>query len=281
MTATIAAFMGVYAVAAHILVSRGLIYVQKLPLLGPLLTERMLHLMFFFFFIMLVLSNATISGMSLFRRKETGWLLSLPMPDASIVLWKTLEGLLLSSWGLILLSAPILAAFGAALGASWKFYFFSMTSIVLLIAIAANVSTWLLLLVVRIYQPWFWKVAVLGIAGAMGTLVWKLAMGGPPRFASSDTAANVNQILQHTKLCTHPLLPSTWVTETSIASAHGLSQQAWFYLLILLSYALIVWPLSIWLGKWCFFPAWNRALRQAETNRLRNNASAFSPSALL
>jgi len=111
----------------------------------------------------------------------------------------------------------------------------------------------------------------------LGTLVWKLALGGPPRFASGDTAANVNQILQHTKLCTHPLLPSTWVAETSIASAHGLSQQAWFYLLILLSYALVVWPLSIWLGKWCFFPAWNRTLRQAETTRLRNNASAFQP----
>ena len=78
MTGTIAAFMVVYAVAAHLLVSRGLLFVQKLPLLGPLLTERMLHLMFFFFFIMLVLSNATISGMSLFRRRETGWLLSSP-----------------------------------------------------------------------------------------------------------------------------------------------------------------------------------------------------------
>jgi len=275
MTATIATFMGVYAVAAHILVSRGLLFVQKLPLLGPLLTERMLHLMFFFFFIMLVLSNATIAGMSLFRRKETGWLLSLPMPNASIVLWKTLEGLLLSSWGLILLSAPILAAFGAALGAGWKFYFFSMTSIVMLIAIAANMSTWLLLLVVRIYQPWFWKVAVAVIGGALGMLVWRLAWGGPPQFASGDTAANVNQILQHTKICTHPLLPSTWVAETSISSAHGLYRQAWFYLLILLSYALVVWPLSIWLGKSCFFPAWNRTLRQAETNRLRNNASAF------
>ena len=91
------------------------------------------------------------------------------------MLWKTLEGLLLSSWGLILLSAPILAAFGATMGAGWSFYFFSMTPIVLLNAIAANMSTWLLLLIVRIYQPWFWKVAVALIGTALGTLVWRLA----------------------------------------------------------------------------------------------------------
>jgi ABC-2 type transport system permease protein len=278
MTGTIAAFMIIYAVAAHLLVSRGLYFVQKLPLLGPLLTERMLHLMFFFFFIMLVLSNATISGMSLFRRRETGWLLSLPMPDASIVLWKTLEGLLLSSWGLILLSAPILAAFGAALGAGWKFYFFSMAAIVLLIAIAANLSMWLLLLVVRVYQPWFWKIAVLLIGGALGVLIWRLSSASSPHFVAADTAANMQQILQHTRLCTHPLLPSTWVAETAISSAHGLPRQAWFYLLMLLSYALAVWPLSILLGKWCFFPAWNRTLRQAEIARLNNGVSAFESS---
>lgn len=276
MTGTIGAFMLVYAIAAHLLVSRGLFFVQKLPLLGPLLTERMLQLMFFFFFIMLVLSNATISGMSLFRRRETGWLLSLPMPTASIVLWKTLEGLLLSSWGLILLSAPILAAFGAAMGATWKFYLFSMSSIVLLISIAANLSMWLLLLVVRLYQPWFWKVAVAGIGSALGLLLWRLVMGGPTHFTSADTAANMNQILQHTKICTHPLLPSTWVAHTAIASAHGFSRQAWFYLLMLLSYALVVWPLSLWLAKTCFFSAWNRTLRQTETVRLGNGVSAFT-----
>ncbi len=191
------------------------------------------------------------------------------------MLWKTLEGLLLSSWGLILLSTPILAAFGGALGAGWEFYFFSMTAVVLLIAIAANVSTWLLLVIVRIYQPWFWKVTMAFIGLALGTMVWRLGSGNQPHFSSVDTAANMGQILQHTRLCVHPLLPSTWVAATALASAHGLPRQAWFYLMVLLSYALIVWPLSFWLGKSWFFPAWNRTLRNAETSRLRSNATAF------
>src|SRR5690349_17512507 len=91
MTATVSSFMLVYMAAAYLLMERGLKFVHHLPLLGPMLTERMLFLLFFFFFLMLVISNAAICGISIFRREETGWQLSLPMPHSSIVLWKTVE----------------------------------------------------------------------------------------------------------------------------------------------------------------------------------------------
>ena len=112
-----------------------------------------MFLLFFFFFIMLILSNATITGIGLFRRQETSWMLTLPIPHESLVLWRTIEGLMLSSWGLMLLSAPILAAFGSAFGAGWSFYFHSLPAVICLITIAANISTWLLLLVVNFYRP--------------------------------------------------------------------------------------------------------------------------------
>lgn len=283
MSATLAGFMAAYVVAAYILVGRGLEYVQRVPLLGQLLTERTLHLLFFFFFIMLVLSNATITGMSLFRRAETGWLLSLPMPPAGIVLWKTAEGLLLSSWGLILLSAPILAAFGRVLGAGAAFYFFSFAAVLLLIGIAANVSTWILLLLVRFYRPWWVKAAGILLGLAVGFLVWKLAVPRKSAFVASDVASNFRQILRHTQIATHPLLPSTWVTEAALSSARGLTGHASFYTLTLLSHALVVWVASVLLAQRWFLPAWNRTLHHAELRRAGNGdsrANAPRPSLL-
>lgn len=53
---------------------------MKLPLIGPLLTERLVFLLFFFFFVMLVISNATITGMELFWRKDMEWQIALPLP---------------------------------------------------------------------------------------------------------------------------------------------------------------------------------------------------------
>lgn len=267
MSATISAFLVAYMVAAFMLVSRGLVYVQRLPLLGPLLTERTLHLLFFFFFLMLILSNATITGMSLFRRSETGWLLSLPLPPAGIVLWKTIEGLLLSSWGLIVLSAPILGAFGRILGAGPSFYLLSFAAIVLLIAIAGNLSTWLLLLLVRFYKPRWLKVA--GLVLGTGLLLLIASLGSMRRnpVQAIDVSANFRQILQHTQFATHPLLPSTWVTEVALASAKGFGGRAVFYTLTLLSHALAVWIVTVALAQRWFFRGWNRTLHHAELQR--------------
>jgi ABC-2 type transport system permease protein len=53
LMATIAGFLGLYCVAAYMLVSRGLEFISKMPLFGPLLTERLVYMLFFFFFLML------------------------------------------------------------------------------------------------------------------------------------------------------------------------------------------------------------------------------------
>lgn len=269
MLATIGAFMVLYMAVAYLLVNRGLMFVQKLPLIGPVLTERMLYLLFFFFFVMLVLSNAAITGIGLFRRQETGWLLSLPLPQSSLVLWKTVEGMLLSSWGLLLLSAPILAGFAGVFDAGVGFYVTTLPAIVCLIAIASNVSTWLLLLVVRFYRPWWLRVAAVGLAVLVVMILFQIREARSVRLVSGDVAANVNQILRHTQLCTHPLLPSSWVAETVIAAGRSLTGRMWFYNLVLVSYALVVWLVTAWLAGRLFYPSWTRSLCREEQRRGR------------
>lgn len=285
MSVTISAFMAGYVISTYLLVSRGLEYVQRLPILGPVLVERLLFLLFFFFFVMLIISNATITGMSLFRRHETGWLLSLPLPHGSIVLWKTLEGLFLSSWGLMLLSAPILGAFGKIFVAGPSFYIFSMAAVIALIAIAANISTWLLLLLLRFYKPWWWKVIAALVITAVVWLAVQIGRAQELRLTSGDVAKNVNQILQHTSLCVHPLLPSTWVADIAIASGkEKLTARAIFYLLVLISHALAVWPVTVSLANLWFFPSWNRTLRHSESSPAQNGSVkpiSFKPSGLI
>lgn len=46
---TIGGFLGFYCVAAYVMVSRGLDFISKTPLFGPLLTERLVYVLFFFF----------------------------------------------------------------------------------------------------------------------------------------------------------------------------------------------------------------------------------------
>jgi ABC-2 type transport system permease protein len=276
MFGTIAVFLSVYVTVAHTLVHRGLVFVHEIALLGPLLTERLIYLLFFFFFGMLILSNATITGMGLFRRKETSWLLSLPLQHHSLVIWKTLEGMALASWGLILLSAPILAAIGRVMNAGTMYYIATLPAVIFLVLLAANLSTCLLLVIVRYLRPAVMKPVGLILLLA---LVWAAVELWPGQGSSRnpDMAANVANILRSTDYFTHPLLPSSWVAEGVLGAARGAYDELGFYTLCLLSYALATTLLTLRMAEKLFYPAWICALQPSErSQRLPADAAPSS-----
>ncbi|MBX7211041.1 MAG: hypothetical protein K1X78_22235 [Verrucomicrobiaceae bacterium] len=275
LSVTIAAFLGVYAVASYLLVARGIEFVHKLPLLGPLLTERLVFLLFFFFFVMLVISNATITGMGLFRKRETGWQVALPIPARSLVLWKTIEGMLLASWGLVVLSAPILAALGRMFDAGMWFYLANMPALLCLVTISANLSTWLLLAVVRWARRWWWWPAGILATAVFVPVVYQVWFTSELMLTPGDIAGNVNQILKHTQICTHPLLPSSWVSEAILASGRPMAQRALFFNLVLLSHALVSLLVTGWLAARWFYPSWNRMMAAGGFKRVNDAAAAW------
>ncbi len=101
-----------YLALGYWLFFAGLNFLYRFPLVGSLLSQRLLYLVFGFFFIMLVFSNLIIGYSTLFKSRETTWLLSLPLPPRNIYRWKFLEALAVSSWALLFLSAPLMLAYG-------------------------------------------------------------------------------------------------------------------------------------------------------------------------
>jgi ABC-2 type transport system permease protein len=257
---TIGGFLGFYCVAAYVMVSRGLDFISKTPLFGPLLTERLVYVLFFFFFVMLVISNATITGMGLFRRKDMEWQVALPLPFRSLVIWKTLEGMALASWGLMILSAPILLALGQILNGGTLFYLMSVPALLCLVTISANLSTCSLLFIVRYARRWWWKLAFLLAASVLSLLLYRFFQSSPNAIKGRDLVANLQEVMKHTEICMHPLLPSTWVSDLIFAAGHGLTDQAVFFLLTLLANALFSLVITARLGAYLFYPAWQRVM---------------------
>lgn len=275
MVVTICSFLVLYGVAAYILVSRGLGFIHRTPLFGPLLTERLVYLLFFFFFVMLVISNATITGMGLFRRKDMEWQVALPLPERSLVLWKTLEGMTLASWGLIVLSAPILLALGQLFHSGPTFYLLGLPSLICLVTISANVSTWALLLLVRFARRWWWRVVIgAGVAVLLVTFQ-RFWMEVPENVKSADIVASLHDVLRHTEMCMHPLLPSSWVAESLFASSRGLHSQAVFYVMALLANALFALVVTARMGASMFYPAWHRVMTSAPEAQARAGELAW------
>lgn len=201
------------------------------------------------------MSNATITGMSLFRPQGTGWLLSLPMSFRSLVLWKTIAGMVLASWGLLLLSTLLLAAVGELFDSSAAFYWQTLPALLCLVTVASNLSSWLPLALIRwLRRDWLKPLAVALIGGliVLAAVLWPAKASDAQ---SVEVAANVAPILQHTDPFTHPLLPSSWVAETVLAAGQGTTPQATFDNLILLSHALLSLLITIHVASHLFYPA--------------------------
>jgi len=262
LSVTVGAFLGLYSLAAYLLVGRGLDFMMKLPLIGSLLTERLVFLLFFFFFVMLVISNATITGMSLFRRKDMEWQIALPLPPRSLVLWKTLEGMLLASWGLLLLTTPILLALAQTYKADAKFMLVVLPAVLALVTIAANVSTWLLIALVLWAKRWMWK-PILAIVVLLLIRTLPIWHSSVESLNSGDLSASLNQILRHTEICMHPLLPSSWVAETIQAAGRGTFERTMFFNLVLLANALMSILITTRIASAFYYPAWNRIMSAA------------------
>ena len=93
----LAGFVLCYLVFGFVLFKAGLGYLYRFPLVGALLAERILYLIFGFFFIMLVVSNLIIGYSTLFRNREAQWFLSLPMRHRDVYRWKFIEAVGISS----------------------------------------------------------------------------------------------------------------------------------------------------------------------------------------
>src|SRR5437660_12731947 len=157
-------FLGGYLALSFGLFFKGLTFVAAFPGLGTVLTERLLYLLFAFLFVLLLLSNLIISYTNLFRNREAGFLMSLPVPAQTIFRWKFFESTLLASWAFLFLIAPLLAAFGLTRGVAWHFYPVTLVLIALFILLPGLAGSWCALTLARFLHRRAFQIAALALA---------------------------------------------------------------------------------------------------------------------
>jgi ABC-2 type transport system permease protein len=280
MLAVLGGFCLGYLAAGYYIFYTGLIFLRKFPLVGTLLAQRILYLIFGFFFAMLIFSNAIIGYASLFKNRETDFLLSLPIRSRDVYLWKLIESLGLASWALLFLSAPMMVAWGRANEAHWPFYAEVFVAFLPFVVIPALLGSWAILFLVRVLSV-RWTKRILFAAGA-ATVVW-LAFGVKPvtDAQAMQSVAVFDTLLRHTRFSLSPFLPSSWMAQSVLAWSEGLMRKGGFFFLVLLSSALMGLLVSYEVAGQAFYGSWaatmgsraewvqRRALRvRSKTDRL-------------
>jgi ABC-2 type transport system permease protein len=216
----------------------GLMFLHKFPLVGGLLAQRLLYLVFAFFFAMLIFSNAIIGYASLFKNRETDFLLSLPVRSRDVYLWKLLESLVVASWALLFLSAPMMVAWGRANDVRGPFYIEVFFAFLPFVIIPAQLGSWGILGLVRLLSMRWAKWLLIALAVAL--VAWLLFAVKPVTDTQAAQSAEVfESLLRHTRISLNPALPSSWMAQSVLAWTEGLFRKGMFFFLVLLSTALM------------------------------------------
>lgn len=262
----------------------GFNYIQQFPLVGALLSERILFLIFGFFFVMLIFSNLIIGYSTLFKNRETAWFLSLPVRHRTIYRWKFIEALGISSWALMFLTAPMMAAYGVLHHVHPFFYVGTVVACLPFVIIPALAGSWIILFLVRILaQPWVKQAAVVIAGLILIVVVLKVKPVTDEQAVSRHEEQMFDQLLRHTRLSLNPYLPSSWLAQSIIAWSEGLFRQGSFFFLVLLSNALMGLLIGFEVIGRSYYRSWTAALsvraeqfqRRAAAKRLAKSRSVI------
>lgn len=278
MSLTIGLFLAGYLVVGYFMFWKGLDYLLKLPGVGFMITSRVLYMTYFFFLLMLVFSNAVLLYGGLFRGKETPWLLTTPVSPRAIFLWKIIESFVVSSWGLAILSAPILASVGRVFGADWTFYVKCALVYPLLLLLPAAVAGLLVAGLVR----WWGRALRAVLWVVLAVLLWRILSGlvGPSDLAelaqTPDLSVGFRKVMGFTEVTMNRLLPSAWMAEMMLQWSNGHEARGGFYGLVLLSWALMLGWICTAVASRATYPAWNLS-QQRRACRAGRRRMEFAP----
>lgn len=251
-----------YLVFGFFLFKGGMNYLYRFPIVGSLLAERILFMIFGFFFLMLTVSNLIIGYSTLFKNREAQWFLSLPVRHRDVYRWKFIEALAVSSWALVFLSAPMLAAYGVVHDVDWYFYILVALGYVPFVIIPAVVGSWGILLLVRVLaRPWVKKVLIVFAVGLLAALFLGIKPVTEVEASNAQEAVLWSKLMKGTRVVTSVFLPSSWLAEAVRAwSVEGLWRQGMFFFLLLSSWALMGLFLAFDGAGRLYYGSWSAAL---------------------
>lgn len=265
MVAIMLFFLVSYQVIGTFLFTRGIAYIASIPGIGEMLIERMFYLIFFLFFLMLIFSNCILLFVGAFRSRQTAWLISLPVQPEALFAGRLGESITFSSWGLVILSAPLLLSYGNLFDAGPLFYLASLGLILFFIIVPAAIAA-ILVLTVTTWWPKGFKGIIPILLLLVGLLTWNLQSTAPQDIVDADVASArmaISDYLRHTELAAHPLLPNTWVS-TSVLGWLGVhdEDQGGFHFLLTASQALMGLLAASFLAKHFYLKGWARSARR-------------------
>lgn len=187
--------------------------IKIVQIIGSLLVIKLTAMTFLTTFLMIIFSSTLASLTTLFLARDLAFLIASPLPFSRVFLFKFLETAVFSSWMVLLVMVPFVAALGEIYQLGWAFY-----GIVTVLAV-----------------PYVLLAAIVGAGLSMGLMcffpsrrvrdvmiVFGVLVGGsmyilfrwlePERLVRADSLEFIVQYISLLEAPMAPYLPSWWMT---------------------------------------------------------------------
>lgn len=246
------------------------IYLQTVPLIGRILTLKLLAMVFLLFFLMLIFSSLITSLTTFFFARDLSFLFLTPLPGKTIFLHKFLQTLVYSSWMVGVTLLPLLLAYGIVEKLSISFYlmifFLNLPFFLFTCSIGILIALFLVYLFPspRLRNIFFIFTVLLG-----GIIYLLIRLLQPEQLANPDRLTEIVQYITFIQAPTAAYLPSWWITGAINAYATANFTDFRFYSLLLFTCGLTIFFLVFFLAGRLYFPAWINLQGASGSSRLK------------
>jgi ABC-2 type transport system permease protein len=214
--------------------------------------------MFFTLGGMLVFSTGLIVYASLFTGAETRFLLTTPARADHIFAMKLQSALAFSSWGFLILGAPILVAYGLAYEAVWYFYVLLPIFFVGYVLLPGGAGAILALAIVNFF-PHKRKQALIVISALVvligGYWLYHLIVSARHSQGNRDAIQGVFDLFV---LANSTVSPSHWLSTGLVNAAQGDGAESLYWLCLIWSNGLLVYLIGTFAAKHLYRRGFNR-----------------------
>jgi ABC-2 type transport system permease protein len=189
-----------------------LVYFRGVPDLGPFLAGKLLGIILVGFFSLLLLSNIITALSSFFLARDLDLLVAAPVDWLTLYGAKLLETGVNASWMVVLMAAPMFAAFGVAYHGGPLFPLIVIAVFVPFLVVPAVVGSAITLLLVNIFPARRTRdiLSVIAVLAA-GGIVLLFRIVRPERLARPEGFRSLMEFVTILRTPTSPFLPSEWV----------------------------------------------------------------------
>ncbi|HBU70170.1 MAG TPA: hypothetical protein DEE98_07295 [Elusimicrobia bacterium] len=269
MLITACAFiLGIYAGAWRLLKE-----LNSVQLIGPLLTNKLLALVFLTSFSMVIISSLIASFNTLFSSRDLPWLMTKPLGVRGIFVYKAFETIFYSSWMVLLLLIPFVGALGSVKHLSFWFYVSGFVLTVPFLVISGSLGIFLCLILMKLLPRRKTRDILLfsGVMFVTGIYIL-LRFLQPERLLRPDALELVSQYLRYLDAPTAPYLPSWWLTAGILASSAGSLKGVALNSALLYGCAALLFATLILFARKYYFEGWASAQIFGGSGQRRTNS---------